>query len=464
NMLAQAELATAAAWDAARAASVPDEAELPTAVAAAVAFPAFLLCANKNMQVHGGIGFTYAHDCHLYFRRAMSLMALFGPVEAAREQVLASALAGARPTAHLDPPEGSDELRAEVRAFAERYRALPEAERRGALLESGYLLPHWPKPWGRAATPAQQLVIDQELAGVARAELGIGGWVALTLTAVGTAEQQERWVRPVLDGTLALCQLFSEPNAGSDLAALKTKAVRAAGGWIVNGQKVWTSGAHTADWGYALVRTNPDAPKKHAGLTVMMIDMKAPGVEVRPLRQITGDAHFNEVFLTDVYVPDSDVIGDVNQGWSVARATMGNERLVIGSKITHVDPEEMLKLAAASAPLGSVIRQDVAALLAEHHALTMLDLRASMRAVLGSEPGPEGNITKLLGNELDQRFAEVGMRMLGSSAASALDGEHEFWGYQFLFTRAYTVGGGTSEMSRNTIGERILGLPRDPGR
>ncbi|HLY84583.1 MAG TPA: acyl-CoA dehydrogenase, partial [Acidimicrobiales bacterium] len=166
NMLAQAELATAAAWDAARAASVPDEAELPTAVAAAVAFPAFLLCANKNMQVHGGIGFTYAHDCHLYFRRAMSLMALFGPVEAAREQVLAAALSGARATAHLDPPEGSDELRTEVRAFAERYHALPEEERRGALLESGYLLPHWPKPWGRAATPAQQLVIDQELAGV----------------------------------------------------------------------------------------------------------------------------------------------------------------------------------------------------------------------------------------------------------------------------------------------------------
>ena len=191
--------------------------------------------------------------------------------------------------------------------------------------------------------------------------------------------------------------------------------------------------------------------------------MKAPGVDVRPLRQITGDAHFNEVFLTDVFVPDGDVIGDVNQGWSVARATMGNERLVIGSTITHVSPDRLLDLVAHRAPERSPLRQEVGAIVAEHHALTMLDLRRSMRSVLGGEPGPEGNVTKLLGNELDQRITEVAMRLLGPDAA-AVDGDLSYWGYQFLFTRAYTIGGGTSEMSRNAIAERILGLPRDPGR
>jgi alkylation response protein AidB-like acyl-CoA dehydrogenase len=360
----------------------------------------------------------------------------------------------------VEPPAGAEALRAEVREFRARYETLDEQDRRGALLDSGYLLPHWPAPWGRGATPAEQFVIDEELAGIPR-QAG-GGWVALTLTTVGTADQQRRWVRPALDGSISICQLFSEPDAGSDLASLKTRAERGDEGWIVNGQKVWTSGAHTADWGYALVRTNP-AASKHAGLTVMMIDMKAPGVEVRPLRQITGDAHFNEVFLTDVFVPDSDVIGDVDRGWSVARATMGNERLVIGSTITHVSPDRLLTLTAERVPAGSAIRQDVGSVVAEHHALSMLDLRRSIRSVIGGEPGPEGNVTKLLGNELDQRLTEVAMRILGPDGA-AVDGDLEFWGYQFLFTRAYTIGGGTSEMSRNAIGERILGLPRDPGR
>jgi alkylation response protein AidB-like acyl-CoA dehydrogenase len=231
---------------------------------------------------------------------------------------------------------------------------------------------------------------------------------------------------------------------------------------MVNGQKVWTSGGLTADWGYALVRTDPDAPK-HAGITVTMIDMKAPGVEVRPLRQITGDAHFAEVFLDDVFVPDADVIGEVNRGWGIARTTMGNERMVIGSTITHVSPDQLLELVAARAPGAEPVRQEVGAILADHHALSILDLRRAIRALAGEGTGAEGNITKLLGNELDQRIAEVAMRLLGPDAA-AIDGDAAPWGYQYLFTRAYTLGGGTSEISRNAIGERILGLPRDPGR
>ena len=459
NMLAQSEMAVAAAWDALHSAGDPHEAPLPTAVAAAVSLPAYLYCSRMNIQVHGGIGFTWEHDAHLFLRRAMSLIALFGPIEDARETVVRSALAGGRPRARLELPTAGD-LRAAVRAFRDRYESLPEAARRDELVDSGYLVPHWPAPWGLGAGPAEQVVIDEELDGIPR-RAG-GGWIALTLASVGTPDQQARWIRPSLDGTLSICQLFSEPDAGSDLASIKTRAERADGGWLVNGQKVWTSGAHVADWGYALVRTNPDVPKR-AGISVMMIDMKAEGVEVRPLRQITGDAHFNEVFLTDVFVPDADVIGEVDRGWSIARATMGNERMVIGSTITHVSPGALLQLTAARTAEGAPLRQDVGAVVAEHHALTMLDLRRAVRAVAGGEPGPEGNVTKLLGNELDQRLTEVAMRLLGPDAA-AIDGDDAYWGYEFLFTRAYTLGGGTSEMSRNTIGERILGLPRDPGR
>ncbi|HLG66961.1 MAG TPA: acyl-CoA dehydrogenase [Acidimicrobiales bacterium] len=458
NMFAQAEMAVAAAWDAARFPLDDAQGNLASSVAAAVALPAFLFCSRLNIQVHGGIGFTYEHDAHLYLRRAMSLLALFGPLEDAREEVLRAALAGHRPVTALGLVVDEPDTRAEARAFRQRYESLPEAARRDALIDSGFLVPHWPPPWGRSATLRQQVAIDEELAGIPRQ--AAGGWLALTLSAVGTPEQQERWVRPALDGSLRICQLFSEPDAGSDLASLTTRAERVEGGWVVNGQKVWTSGAMTADWGYALVRTNPDV-EKHAGITVMMIDMNAPGVERRGLRQITGDAHFAEVFLDDVFVPDGDVIGEVDKGWDVARLTMGNERMVIGSTITHVAPDLLVRLAGERLDEHHPLRQDVGAIVAEHHALSMLDLRRAIRALAGGGTGAEGNITKLIGNELDQRLTEVAMRILGPDAA-AVDGDVAEWGYQFLFTRAYTLGGGTSEISRNAIGERILGLPRDP--
>jgi alkylation response protein AidB-like acyl-CoA dehydrogenase len=458
NMLAQSEIALAAAWDAVRFAADPEAAELPTAAAAAVALPAYLYCSRLNIQVHGGIGFTWEHDAHLYLRRAMSLISVFGPIEEARERVLVAALSGKTPITRLDVSPEAPDLRAQARQFRARYESLPDGERRAALVDSGFLVPHWPPPWGRGADLLEQVAIDEELAGLPRP--AAGGWLALTLTAVGTPEQQERWVRQALEGTIGICQLFSEPDAGSDLASLKTRAERTDGGWIVNGQKVWTSGGMTADWGYALVRTDP-AAEKHAGITVMMIHMTAPGVDRRPLRQITGDAHFAEVFLDNVFVPDRDVIGEINQGWGIARTTMGNERMVIGSTITHVQPALLVELTRQRAPEGAPIRQDVGTILAEHHALTMLDLRRAMRALVDGQTGAEGNITKLIGNELDQRITEVGMRMLGPDAA-AIDGEAAAWGYQFLFTRAYTLGGGTSEISRNAIGERILGLPRDP--
>ena len=177
-----------------------------------MALPAALYCARLNIQVHGGIGFTWEHDAHLYFRRAMSLIALFGPLEDARERVLEAALAGKRPVARLEVSPPAAELRAEARAFGSCYEALPEAERRAALVDSGFLVPHWPPPWGRGADLLDQIAIDEELAGIPRA--AAGGWLALTLSAVGTPEQQQRWVRPALEGSIGICQLFSEPDAG----------------------------------------------------------------------------------------------------------------------------------------------------------------------------------------------------------------------------------------------------------
>ena len=205
-------------------------------------------------------------------------------------------------------------------------------------------MPHWPRPWGRAAGAVEQLVIDEELPDVERPQLGIGTWVVLTIVQHATPDQIERWIRPSLHGDLYWCQLFSEPNAGSDAAAIQTKAARVDGGWLVNGQKVWTSGAQNSNMGLATVRTDPAAPK-HAGISTFAIDMHAKGVEVRPLREITGESLFNEVFFDDVFVPDDDVVGEINSGWTVARATLGNERVSIGGNRSNrdvIDDEELV--------------------------------------------------------------------------------------------------------------------------
>src|SRR5690606_31578140 len=242
--------------------------------------------AQTNIQLHGGIGFTWQHDAHRYLRRTVAAAALCGPVFVAGGDIVRPTRAAVRRSYSLDLPEEAKDFRADARAFAERYAALPEEERRPALVESGYLVPHWPKPWGRGAGAVEQLVIEEELTGVEIPNLGIGGWVVLTLVQQGTPEQVERWVGPSLRGELVWCQLFSEPGAGSDAAAVQTRATKVEGGWRVTGQKVWTSGAQNCNRGLATVRTDPDAPK-HKGITAMVIDMHAPGVDVRPLREIT---------------------------------------------------------------------------------------------------------------------------------------------------------------------------------
>jgi alkylation response protein AidB-like acyl-CoA dehydrogenase len=361
------------------------------------------------------------------------------------------------------PPE-AEAIREEVRTFAESIKGKSESEQRAALIKSGYVMPHWPRPYGREAGAVEQLVVEQEFAaaGISRPGYGITGWVILTLIEYATDDQVARWVLPALNQEVVWCQLFSEPDAGSDAAGIKSKGTRVEGGWLVTGQKVWTSGAHVAGMGFATVRTNPDVPK-HEGITTMVIDMHAEGVEVRPLRMTSGGSEFNEVFFNDVLVPDDDVVGPVDGGWTVARATLGNESVSIGggqggmsmpgSALLAPFDQHPDRLPGGAARIGRYT--------ARHQAMGLLNLRSTHRAVAGSGPGPEGAMTKLILSELGHEAAAVLTELSGPDAAF-MDGPGGMSNLLVLMHRAMSIAGGTSEIKRNQIGERILGLPRDP--
>ncbi|MCU1353778.1 MAG: acyl-CoA dehydrogenase domain protein, partial [Acidimicrobiales bacterium] len=382
--------------------------------------------------------------------------------------VASAALDGTRRRLRVVLPPEAEPQRAEVRRIVEEVAALPSEERRRGLVESGLLVPHWPRPWGRDAGAVEQLLIDEELAKarVRRPHLQVGAWAAPTIVAHGTEVQQERWVRPTLLGEIMWCQLFSEPEAGSDLAALRTTATRVDGGWRLDGQKVWTTMAAEADWGICLVRTNPSA-RKHLGITYVIVDMRSEGIDVRPLREMTGLAMFNEVFFDGVFVPDDCVIGEVDGGWPLARTTLGNERVAMGSGSSFGGGiEALLGLLAAGREGGDIAVDDVlldqvGAMVAESHVVAVLGARSTLRSVTGARPGPEASIRKLLGAEHDQRTQELGLGLLGPWGAT-LQGDAAQWTFGFLANRCLTIAGGTSEIQRNVIGERLLGLPRDP--
>jgi alkylation response protein AidB-like acyl-CoA dehydrogenase len=464
NMVVAAELATCLVWDAARAASAGgDQLTYTAAMAAALAVPAADLDAQLNTQVHGGIGFTWEHDAHLYLRRATAVEAVLD-AEAAAATVTDLARRGVRRSRSVDLPPEAEPVRDEVRSFIDGIRDLDDGARRDALIESGYVMPHWPRPWGRDAGAIEQLVVEQEFtaAGINRPSYSITGWVILTLIQHATDDQVARWVRPALNQEVIWCQLFSEPDAGSDAAGVKTRGTRVDGGWLVNGQKVWTSGAHLSAFGLATVRTNPDVPK-HDGITTMVIDMHAEGVEVRPLKMPTGQSEFNEVFFNDVFVPDDDVVGPIDGGWTVARATLGNESVSIGggqggmalpgeSMIPAYD-EHPERLAGGAQRIGRYITNS--------QAVDVLNLRSAHRAVAGGGPGPEGAVTKLVMSENGHEASAILTALTGPEAAF-MDGAGAMSGMLALLHRALSIAGGTSEIKRNQIGERILGLPRDP--
>ncbi|WP_024804259.1 acyl-CoA dehydrogenase [Nocardia sp. BMG51109] len=464
TMLMTAESAVATVWDAARAEGADErQFELMAAAAAALALPGYVHNAELNIQVHGGIGFTWEHDAHLHLRRARTAQALLGGDGPAHD-VFTLTSAGVTRDNSLDLPAGTDELRASVRAAAERIAALDATAQRDELIATGYIMPHWPRPWGRAAGAVEQLVIDEEFtrAGVRRPDYSITGWVVLTLIQHGTPGQIERFVGKALRQEEVWCQLFSEPGAGSDAAAVQTRATRVEGGWKITGQKVWTSGAHYSRRGLATVRSDVDAAK-HAGITTVIIDMQAPGVQVRPLRMLTGGSEFNEVFFDDVFVPDEDVVGAPGTGWTVARATLGNERVSIGggSGAAMSAAATLVPLVAQNPGRVADAPVRVGRFLADDHALRLLNLRRAVRSIEGTGPGPEGNVTKLkLAEHVGERAAILA-GLMGPDLALA-EGPTALANLVVLGARGMAIAGGTSEVTRNQIAERILGMPRDP--
>ncbi|MFC5338506.1 acyl-CoA dehydrogenase [Leucobacter denitrificans] len=459
NMLVANEQAIAAVWDAAR--TKPDNTQFTVATDVAVtqALQAFIENAQQNVQIHGGIGFTWEHNAHLYMRRARAIAALVAPEREVLDDIYVWADGGNTRKYGIDLPEEAEEYRVQAREFRKEFDALSGDAQRKFWADSGYMFPHYPKPYGRGADPVEQLVIEEELGDMQLPNMGIT-WVMITLIQQATQEQVDRWVTPTLYGEYVWCQLFSEPGAGSDAAAVSTRAVKVDGGWRLTGQKVWTSGAQNSNRGLITVRTDPSAPK-HKGITTMVVDMQAEGVDIRPLREMSGDALFNEVFFDDVFVPDSDVVGTVNDGWKVARATLGNERVSIGAGNSASFEAGDLPALISQVNLqnDNAVTQAAAKMLVEEHTMRLLNLRSVARAVQASGPGVEGNIGKLISAEHSQGVTELGMTIAGEAGVT---GKFPELSYEYLFARCYSIAGGTSEVTRNVIAERILGLPRDP--
>lgn len=457
EMLCRAEQAEVAAADAARAAADGDAGQL--SIAAALAAGIGIAAAKANVkdciQVLGGIGCTWEHDAHLYLRRAHAIGRFLGGAERWLRRITELTQSGVRRRLGIDLTDVEDQ-RPDLAATVAEIAALPEGKRQAALAEAGLQAPHWPAPHGRGASPAEQLLIDQELAaaGVARPDLVIGWWAAPTILEHGTPEQIERFVPGTLRGEFLWCQLFSEPGAGSDLASLRTKAVRGEGGWLLTGQKVWTSAAHKARWGVCLARTDPDAPK-HKGITYFLVDMKAPGIEIRPLREITGDSLFNEVFLDNVFVPDEMVVGAVNDGWRLARTTLANERVAMATGTALGNPMEELLKVLAKLDLDAAQQDRLGRLIAIAQTGALLDQRIAQLAVGGQDPGAQSSVRKLIGVRYRQALAEY---MMDVSEGGGLVRNHAV--YDFLNTRCLTIAGGTEQILLTVAAERLLGLPR----
>jgi alkylation response protein AidB-like acyl-CoA dehydrogenase len=339
------------------------------------------------------------------------------------------------------------------------------------LAEAGYVVPHWPKPWGLDAGPLEQLLISDELrrAGIQRPINPIGiGHCGPILVMHGTEEQKRRYIPPMLAAEEIWCQLFSEPGAGSDLAGVSTRAQRTDDGWVINGQKVWTSLAHDAAFGILLARTNPDVPK-HQGLSYFIIDMKSPGVEVRPLVEMTGEHLFNEVFFTDVRVPADALIGEEGNGWAMARDTLDNERVTLSRAGLQwgwgPTAEDLVQLARDAGGVDDpVLRMRLVDAYIEHEIIRIHGLRMVAAAVSG-RPGPEASLRKALSDPHGQKTFILARDLAGAAGmlleSGPLGSSPEWWARGFLFAPALTIGGGTSEVLRNVIAERMLGLPRE---
>lgn len=473
EMIADTERATAAVWDAARALDDAGESssdvEFAAAVAATLAPATAQRCTQDCIQVHGGIGFTWEHDTNVYYRRALMLAACFGRGSEYPQRVVDTATtAGMRPV-DIDLDPSTEKPRAQIRAEVAALKAMPREPRTVAIAEGGWVLPYLPKPWGRAASPVEQIIIAQEFTAgrVKRPQIAIATWIVPSIVAFGTDNQKQRLLPPTFRGDIFWCQLFSEPGAGSDLASLATKATRVDGGWRITGQKIWTTGAQYSQWGALLARTDPSAPK-HNGITYFLLDMKSEGVQVKPLRELTGKEFFNTVYLDDVFVPDELVLGEVNRGWEVSRNTLTAERVSIGGSDSTFLPTlgefvDFVRDYRFEGQFDQVARHRAGQLIAEGHATKLLNLRSTLLTLAGGDPMAPAAISKLLSMRTGQGYAEFAVSSFGTDAVigdtERLPGK---WGEYLLASRATTIYGGTSEVQLNIIAERLLGLPRDP--
>src|SRR5580693_6999658 len=469
EMLARTERATAAVWDAARAIGEGIEkpesaAEFAAAVAATLAPAAAQSCTQDCIQVHGGIGFTWEHDTGVYYRRALGLAAAFGRAADYHLRVVDTATTTGVRKLDLDLDPETEKLRDEIRAEVVALKEIPADQRTEAIVEGGWVMPYLPKPWGRSATPVEQIITAQEFSAgrVRRPMLGIASFLVPSIVAFGNEDQKQRFLPPTLRGEMMWCQLFSEPSAGSDLAGLSTKAVKVDDGWRITGQKIWTTLAQYAQWGALLARTEPSAPK-HNGITYFLLDMASEGVAVRPLRELTGNEFFNEVFIDDVFVPDGLVLGEVNRGWEVSRNTLTAERVTIGSaENPNLASLDRLVELMRDGQFDQIAQSRAGQLMAEGHAAKVLNMRSTLLTLAGGDALPSAAISKLLSMRTAQDYAEFGLASFGVDGAIGDTGQPQGeWAQYLLGSRATTIYGGTSEVQLNIIAERLLGLPRD---
>lgn len=473
-LLVNAELAAAAAWDAVRAADEPlEQHRLAAASAALVAVGPAPDLTLDALLMFGAIGYTWEHDMHLYWRRAISLAASLGPTTRFSRAAGELARTLSRSTA-VNLGNVESEFRARVAATLDRAQALANehptddsrnpglahGSQRDLLAEAGLAAPHLAKPWGLAATPVQQVIIAEEFSkrpGVTKPSLGIAEWIFPTILDRGSDLQRDRFGWPILRGTQRWCQLFSEPGAGSDLASLRTRAVKVDGGWLVNGHKIWTSHADRAQFGALLARTDPDAAK-HRGISYFLVDMASPGIEVSPIKQASGRFDFNEVFFTDVFVADDMLVGNPGDGWDLAVATMAVERTAIGNYV-NIDRTQVLRHVA----MADGLDQD-AALRAvgdvESHttAIKAMVLRETLRQIQGQVAGPTSSIAKYAMVLLLRRVWTATLGLAGR-VAMLEDSDPAVLGPYFDMP-SELIGGGTAEIQLTVIASMILGLPR----
>jgi len=392
---------------------------------------------------------------------------------------------------YFELPGDDDPRRKELRALLAEHPA-PTGRQ---LAEAGLVVPHWPQPYGLDADPVHQLIIDDELraAGISRPTNPIGiGWAAPTILMAGSDEQKERYLWPALAGEEFWCQLFSEPDAGSDLASLTTRAERDGDGWVINGSKIWTSGGHIAKFGILLARTNPSAPKRK-GISYFVCPMDTPGITMTPIIDMTGAHSFNQVFFDNARLPGDCLVGEVDDGWRLAKATLANERVSLssGGALWGSGPsaQDLVDLVVKDGPVSDpILRQRIVRTWVEGEVLRLIRLRTLSARLAGRAPGPEASVQKLLADEHGQHVMEVAKDLAGTSGMltgsgprgplpgsrrggateirfddDLVPGVEKVWHYGYLFAPALTIGGGTWAVQRNIIAEWVLGLPRDPG-